>query len=191
MQSFILASTRRWGLQLLVDAGINAVPEDPEIDESVYTGSTPVETARLRAIAKACAVAERRPGATVVGADQVIHLDGEAIGKPRGPEDWLARLQSMRGRDHLLTTAVAIVDGEGMEVFEVTTVVAFRSDLEDDELRAYIANGEASGCAGGYMVERRGAWLVESIDGDWLNVVGLPVLELVSRLRSRGWRLSQ
>jgi septum formation protein len=191
MQPFILASTSRWRLQLLLDAGINAEAVDPEVEEASYIGNSPVETARLRAIAKARAVAERRPGSIVVGADQVIHLDGEAIGKPAGPKDWLSRLQSMRGRTHRLTTAAAIIDEAGMEVFEVTTLVAFRSDLEDDELRAYIANGEAGGCAGGYMIERRGAWLVESIDGDWLNVVGLPVLELVSRLRSRGWRMPQ
>ena len=160
MQPFILASTSRWRLQLLLDAGINAVAVDPEVDESFHTGNSPVETARLRAIAKARAVADRCPDAIVVGADQVIHLDGEAIGKPAGPEDWLSRLQSMRGRTHRLTTAAAIIDAAGMEVFEVTTVVAFRADLEDDELRAYISNGEARGCAGGYMIERRGNSLI-------------------------------
>jgi septum formation protein len=68
--------------------------------------------------------------------------------------------------------------------------VTMRSDLTDAEIDAYIQLGEARGCAGGYMIERRGAWLVESIDGDWLNVVGLPVLHVVSRLRDRGWRVT-
>ena len=73
----------------------------------------------------------------------------------------------------------------------VTTLVTMRADISDEEIDSYIELGEARGCAGGYMVERRGAWLIESIDGDWLNVVGLPVLHVVSRLRDRGWRLNK
>ena len=83
------------------------------------------------------------------------------------------------------------VDEADEEAFHVTTAVRFRADVSDEEIRQYIRHGEASGCAGGYMVERRGAWLVESVDGDWLNVVGLPVLAVVGRLRARGWRMPQ
>ena len=189
MQSIVLASTSRWRLQLLKDAGIDAIAESPAVDEAVIVGGTPTETARLRAIAKAEAVLERCGDSLVIGADQVIHLDGVTIGKPTDAEDWLNRLRSMKGRVHQLTTAVAMIDSHGADAFEVHTGVRFRSDLTDEELRHYIALGEAKGCAGGYMVERRGAWLVESIEGDWLNVVGLPVLELVTRLRARGWRV--
>ena len=135
------------------------------------------------------AVARRHPGRLVLGADQVIHLDGEAIGKPPCDEIWRARLMAMRGRRHALTTAIALWDGQLLECEAVTTIVQFRSDITDAEIDAYIGCGEARGCAGGYMVERRGAWLVESIEGDWLNVVGLPVLKVVSMLRTRGWRM--
>ncbi len=149
-----------------------------------------MKVARMRALAKARCVAARRPGQLVLGADQVVHLDGEWIGKPTDAEDWLRRLQAFRGRAHLLTTAVALVDDRGEECFSVDSVVRFRQDLTDDDLRAYILHGEAAGCAGGYMVEGRGAWLVESIEGDWTNVVGLPVFAVVGRLRNRGWRLA-
>ena len=189
MQAIVLASTSRWRLQLLKDAGIDAIAEPPAVDETLIVGSTPTETARMRAIAKAEAVLARCGDSLVIGADQVIHLDGVTIGKPTDAEDWLNRLRSMKGRVHQLTTAVAMLDSHGLDAFDVHTGVRFRSDLTDDELRDYIAIGEAKGCAGGYMVERRGAWLVESIEGDWLNVVGLPVLELVTRLRARGWRV--
>lgn len=191
MKPVVLASTSQWRRQILADAGVDAAAVDPGVDESLLVGNGPVETAQIRAAAKARAGANLRPDALVIGADQVVHLDGEAIGKPVDQADWYARLASMRGRSHQLTTAVALVDEADEEAFHVTTAVRFRADVSDEEIRQYIRHGEASGCAGGYMVERRGAWLVESVDGDWLNVVGLPVLAVVGRLRARGWRMPQ
>jgi len=187
----VLASSSRWRAALLEDAGLPCQAVAPQVDESVINGNSPVDTAILRAVAKAHAVAGRFPESWVIGADQVIHLDGESIGKPGNAEDHLQRLKQLRGRAHQLTTAVAIVEGGRTESFHVDTQVVFRADLTDAELSAYVATGEARGCAGGYMVEKRGAWLVERIDGDWLNVVGLPVLELITRLRARGWRLPE
>ncbi len=186
MSRLILASTSKWRLQLLHDAGIDAEAVPPEVDEGALVGSTPSETAEMRARAKTLAVSQRFSDAWVLGADQVIHLDGLTIGKPENASVWLERLRSMRGRTHALTTAIALWDGRRMETLAVTTDVRFRSDVTDEEFKTYIDSGEAKGCAGGYMVERRGAWLVESINGDWLNVVGLPVLSVVGMLRARG-----
>ena len=191
MKPIVLASTSRWRLQLLTDAGITAEAIDPDVDEPTIVGNGPIETARLRAIAKASTVGSMRPEALVIGADQVIHLDGETIGKPSDLDEWRQRLVAMRGRDHQLTTAVALHEAGEIEVFETTTVVRFRAELTDAEINRYIRHGEAKGCAGGYMVERRGAWLIEEVRGDWLNVVGLPVLALVGRLRARGWRMPE
>jgi len=190
--SLVLASTSRWRLGLLEAAGIPCTAVAPEVDEDAIgsAGDGPVRVARDRALAKARAVAALHPGRLVVGADQVVHLDGEWIGKPIDEADWMRRLQAFAGRSHLLTTAVALVDDHGEDCFAVDSVVRFRSDLTSADLRAYIHHGEASGCAGGYMVEGRGVWLVEAVEGDWTNVVGLPVFALVQRLRDRGWRLS-
>lgn len=189
MKTLVLASSSQWRRQLLEEAGIAVECVPPQVDEAPILGTTPVETAILRASAKAMAVAEQRSERLILGADQVIHLDGEAIGKPPDDATWRARLIAMRGRSHALTTAVALWDGQELEQTSVTTMVRFRQDISDAELDAYIACGEAKGCAGGYMIERRGAWLVESIEGDWLNVVGLPVLTVVGMLRARGWRM--
>jgi len=191
MGRLVLASTSKWRKQLLEEAGLSCDSIDPGVDESTILGSSAIETAELRASAKATAVGERYPSALVLGADQVVHLDGETIGKPSNDADWKRRLQSMRGRTHQLTTSVALLEHGQMDVFSVTTLVTMRADISDEEIDSYIELGEARGCAGGYMVERRGAWLIESIDGDWLNVVGLPVLHVVSRLRERGWRMSK
>ena len=189
MVRLVLASTSEWRLQLLVEAGIAAEARAPNVDESAVEGKTPIETAQRRAVAKAEAVVGQVLDAWVLGADQVIHFEGETIGKPPNDPVWRAQLQRMRGRRHALSTAVALWDGQRMEVVTETTMVTIRADLSDAEIDAYIASGEARGCAGGYMVERKGAWLVESIEGDWCNVVGLPILRVIGMLRARGIRL--
>lgn len=190
----MLASTSQWRLELLLGAGLPFRAVDPAVDEAQVAAPAPGgprEVALARAEAKAAAVARRMPGALVVGADQVAHLDGEQFGKPRDPADHLKRLQSLRGRRHELTTGVVVFGPRADEVerLVVTSGVTFRADLLDEELAAYVETGEGAGCAGGYMVERRGAWLVEAVDGDWLNVIGLPVFPLVGLLRRRGLRL--
>lgn len=199
MKRLLLASTSPWRLTLLRDAGIPCEAVSPTIDERDVVAPDPVELAVARAVEKSRDVARRSPGALVIGADQVAHLDGEAFGKPSDAEDWLARLKQLRGRAHLLSTGVALCQHgddaggepgvEALETFVVTTEVRFRADLSDEELEDYVRLGEAAGCAGGYQVERRGAWMIEAVDGDWWNVIGLPVLPLIARLRARGWRL--
>ena len=186
----VLASASPWRRAMLSAAGVRCVATESSVDEQAVVGSGPIDTARLRALAKARDVARSHPSALVIGADQVVHLDGETIGKPACDDDWMRRLRAFRGRTHDLSTAVALVEpGRPDELFSVHTRVRFRADATDDELAAYVAHGEARGCAGGYMVEQRGVWLVEAVDGDWTNVVGLPVFELVTRLRARGYRL--
>ena len=189
VKRLILASSSPWRLAALRDAGIPCETVPPAVDEHTIINEDPVAMAVARAEAKALDVARRWPDALVVGADQVAHLAGESFGKPRDTDDWRARLRSLRGRVHLLSTGVALAEGEAVETFTVTTAVRFRADLSDEEIEAYIRSGEGAGCAGGYQVERRGAWLIEAIDGDWWNVIGLPILPLIGRLRARGWRL--
>ena len=112
--------------------------------------------------------------------------------KPKSSTEWLSRLQTMRGRSHKLSTAVCLM-GRGasdednvLREFVETTRVYFRSDLKDDALQAYVDFGEARNCAGGYMMEQRGAWLIEKIEGDWQNVIGLPIFPLLAHLKELG-----
>ena len=188
-----LASTSPWRQALLREVGVPVKCVDSGVDEEAILGSEPADTARLRARAKAEAAWRRlgreAEGCVVIGADQVAHLDGRAMGKPADAAAHLDQLQALAGRTHLLSTGVALADASGVEDFVVHTRVRFRSDLDRSELEAYVATGEASGCAGGYMAERRGAWLIEAVDGDWQNVIGLPVFDLIGRLRTRGWRM--
>ena len=106
----------------------------------------------------------------------------------RQAHDWTTRSWAEHRAEDL--AGVVLVGGAGGEVsFCEDSHVRFRGDLEDAELDAYVALGEARGCAGGYMAEGRGAWLIEGIEGDWNNVIGLPVFRLITELRCRGARL--
>ena len=192
----VLASTSTWRLQLLASAGIEVRGEAHDVDEASIAAGDPRALALARARAKAHDVRRRlsREGglgdAVVIGADQVAWIDDEVFGKPEDDADWRARLRMLRGRTHTLSTGVVLVGGAGGEVsFCEDSHVRFRGDLEDAELDAYVALGEARGCAGGYMAEGRGAWLIEGIEGDWNNVIGLPVFRLITELRRRGARL--
>ncbi len=182
----ILASESPWRRELLERAGVPCEGRAHTVDEYALVEPDPVARARALALAKARSL-DGAQDAWVLGADQVCHLDGRIFHKPVDAGDHLAQLQALGGRTHELVTGVALV-GPGIEVvFDERTRITMR-ELGADELRAYLATGEGAGCAGGYQVEGRGAQLIERVDGDWFNVVGLPVLRVVSALREHGWR---
>ena len=185
----VLASESSFRRKLMESAGLACEAVGAPIDESAIGGEGPVEVAIARAQAKARSVHALRQGHCVIGADQVVHLEGRVFHKPCSGADWKAQLCALKGRTHELVTAVCIIWPGEEETFCVHSRVRFRADLGETDLDAYIEWGEASACAGGYMVEGRGAWLIESVEGDWNNVIGLPILPLIGRLRARGWHL--
>lgn len=182
----VLASTSPWRRALCAQVGLAVEVCAPAVDEDTLHADDPVELACLRARAKADSVAG--PGVVVIGSDQVVHLDGRVYGKPRSPSEHLAQLRALRGRVHTLTDGVSVVAPHGRRDFAVHARVALRADLHDAELDAYVASGDATGCAGGYRAEGPGAWLVDHVDGDWFTVVGLPMYRLLGELRSLGWQ---
>ena len=186
----VLASGSRWRRELLAAAGVHVLGIEHRVDERSFGDLPPVELATTLALEKARSVVELAPEALIIGADQVVHLDGRRFDKPRDAAEQQAHLRTLRGRTHQLVTGVAVV-GPGVErVFHEATRVSFRADVSDDEIAAYVATGEGRGSAGGYEIEGRGAQLAEAIEGSWFNIVGLPVLPLVSTLRELGWRPS-
>ena len=188
----MLASSSPYRQALLRDVGLNVSAVGANIDEYSIVGRNPVETAQKRAQAKARAVVVQHPEYIVIGADQVCYIDDIVMDKPKSSEEWFLRLQAMRGRSHNLSTAVCLMSRGATEEYNVlvefveTTRVYFRSDLSDLDLRAYVEIGEARKCAGGYMMEQRGAWLIERIEGDWQNVIGLPIFPLLGHLKTLG-----
>jgi septum formation protein len=144
-------------------------------------GPSPEAIAAENAHRKALAVAGADGGATtlpVLGVDTVVALDGRMYGKPDGPEQAVATLRQLSGREHTVVSGLSLIDGDGERTAVARTGVRFRS-LTDAAIAAYVDTGEWRGRAGGYAIQGRGALLVAEIHGDYLNVVGLPVAELV------------
>lgn len=125
--------------------------------------------------------AEAVDGAIVLGVDTVVVLDGEIYGKPGDEAEARFTLERLSGQVHQVVSGIAVVEGESVRTASATTRVRFR-DLTAQTLDWYVATGEWRERAGGYAIQGRGAALVAGIEGDYLNVVGLPVAALLELL---------
>lgn len=161
----------------------------PHADESCPAGLTARETVAHIALKKAeAAKALTAPEDIVITADTMVFLGDERLGKPRDEADALRMLIELSGNRHTVCTGVTVRQGDKRDSFTVSTDVYFR-DASEAELRAYIASGEPMDKAGAYGIQGLGALLVERIDGDFFNVMGLPVLALSLSLREFGIEL--
>ena len=161
--AIVLASQSPRRQELLARIGVEDFKTlSLDIDESYPEGLSPEDTVRYIA-KKKC--------------DTMVFLDNDRLGKPRDEEDALRMLRALSGRAHTVCTGVSVRRGAQEERFAVSTRVFFRP-MTDDEIRAYIKTGEPMDKAGAYGVQSRGALFVERIDGDFFNVMGLPVEQL-------------
>lgn len=149
-------------------------------------GEVPVAHAvAMLAERKARAVHARSPRALVIGADQLVALAGQPLGKPADAQAAYAQLVSLRGRQHEIHTAVCVV-GPGFLEVEVDVARLTVLPLTDAEAQAYVATGEWQGCAGGYRIEGRGQALFSRVEGDRTAIQGLPMQRLLRLLREAG-----
>ncbi len=174
----ILASRSPQRRAILEQIGVDFEVVVPEVEE--LTEGEPAAVVVENALRKARAVAaEAAPDAVVLGCDTEVVLDGRVYGKPADAAEAERFLRELSGRTHQVVSGLALVEG-GVEATAVAaTGVAFRA-LDEPMLRWYLDGGEWRDRAGGYAIQGRGAALVERIDGDYLNVVGLPVATLIS-----------
>ena len=180
MAKLVLCSQSPRRQELLGRIGIrDFVVSVPQVDESCPDGLTPEETVCYISREKSQAV-DAAEDEIVITADTMVFLDGRRLGKPRDEADALRMLSALQGRHHTVCTGVTVRQGQRALTRAQTTDVYFRRATEK-ELRAYIAGGEPMDKAGAYGVQGQGALLVERIDGDFFNVMGLPVL-LLSRM---------
>ncbi len=190
-ESLVLASSSPRRTEILGRLGLPFETDEPGVDEpDAAPGADPVEVARERALEKARAVASRRSAGTVLGADTVVELDGVVLGKPRDEQDAARMLRDLRGREHRVITAVALVDaatGETAEGYRASRV-AMR-DYADDEIAAYVASGAPMDKAGAYGVQDEAFAPAAEVRGCYLNVVGLPVCETLKLADRFGLRL--
>jgi len=179
----LLASRSPQRRAILEQLGIPFEVVSPRFEEQAG-GHDPAETVRENARGKARSVAGAAGERPVLGIDTEVVLDGRVFGKPDGAGEAEAMLEALSGRTHEVVSGLCLVTPGWEDVEHEVTRVSFRS-LDARDLAAYIATGEWEGRAGAYAVQGRGAALVERVEGDYLNVVGLPAALLVRLLAER------
>ena len=182
MSNIVLASGSPRRQELLNRIGITDFDiRVPETDEHYPAGLSPAQIVEYISREKADAAAKLcTPEEIVITADTMVFLDDQRLGKPRDEADALRMLTDLAGRRHTVCTGVTLRQGQRSLTRAQSTDVYFRP-AGREELRAYIRGGEPMDKAGAYGVQGQGALLVERIDGDFFNVMGLPVL-LLSRM---------
>lgn len=194
IDDLILASGSDIRATLLRNAGVAFRVVTARIDEDAVRvalqaeGATPRDIADTLAEMKAAKVAGKEPGALVIGCDQVLALGSEILAKPESPEDAIAQLTAMRGRAHQLLSA-AVIYAEGRPQWRHVGVVRLHMrDASDAFIADYVARNwdDIRHCVGGYQIESEGVRLFHRIEGDYFNILGLPLLELLSYLTLRG-----
>ena len=180
----LLASTSPQRRAILEQLGIPFEAVAPRYEESDASGTPPEELVRIHAAGKARSVAESAGDRPVLGVDTEVVLDGRVYGKPSTAEEAAEMLDALAGRTHEVLSGLCLL-APGWEAIEhEVTHVTFR-ELTPRDLAGYLATGEWEGRAGAYAIQGRGAGLVERIEGDFLNVVGLPAAVLVRLLAER------
>ena len=177
----ILASASPRRREILKNAGFEFEVKTSEADETLPDGISPEDAVELLAKLKNEAV-RAESDTTVISADTIVVCDGKILGKPKDEADAFKMLRLLSGREHFVFTGVCVRKGEKLKVFHEKTAVYFY-ELGDSEISAYIATGEPMDKAGAYGIQGKGAVLVRKIDGDYLNVVGLPLARLVRELK--------
>jgi septum formation protein len=180
----LLASTSPQRKAILEQLQIPFDVVAPNYDEATPEGADPVQAVREHARGKAQSVADIAEDRPVVGVDTAVALNGRIFGKPEHAGEAEQMLEELSGKTHGVVSGLCLLTPGWEDVEHEATEVAFR-ELAPRELGLYVATGEWEGRAGGYAIQGRGAALVESIEGDYLNVVGLPAALLVRLLAER------
>ncbi len=178
----ILASASPRRRELLAAAGIDHVVEAANVDETPRDGEAPAVYAERLARAKAAAVLAGHPTDTVLGADTVVVVDGQILGKPVDAADARRMLEQLSDRDHVVLTAVAVARGDQLQASIAETSVSMRK-ISPLEIAAYVETGEPMDKAGAYAIQGGAARFIDRISGEFDNVVGLPI-SVVRRLLS-------
>ena len=187
MRQIILASSSPRRKALLENIGLEFKVDTSNTPEHLHKDLEPHHLARLLSLEKAQAVAERHGDAIVIAADTLGVLEGQVIGKPTSDDEACRILKRMSGKDHLVITGFTIIDTRNKKTItrSIETKVWFRR-LSDEEIRAYVTSGEPMDKAGAYAIQGLGSLFVDKIEGDYYNVIGLPLSALAESLKDFG-----
>lgn len=189
----ILASASPRRAEILRDAGFSFHVMSAAVDETPIPNESPADLVQRLADAKAELIAARAVGpAIIIAADTVVALNGRIFGKPRSSDDARHMLEQLSGRTHSVITGVTLVrlpDAERVQFVE-TTLVHF-TPLDADEIIRYLASDEPHDKAGAYAIQGRAGRYIPRIEGDYFNVVGLPLARTTQALAELGWSEDQ
>ena len=181
-KNLILASGSPRRAEILSAVGWEFTKQVPDIDETEMSGETPDDYVLRLARTKAQVIAEKNSVSIVLGADTTVVIDGNIIGKPSDLDDAREMIKLLSGKEHEVLTGVAIVAG-GKTLSGVQRTLVKFVEMDAEEIDFLVAEGEPLDKAGGYAVQAQAALFIEYINGDYWNVVGLPI-NLVYRLMS-------
>jgi len=185
----ILASASPRRAEILRDAGFTFHVMSSAVDETPYPDESPHEVVQRLADAKVELVAARAVGpAIVIAADTEVVLEHRVFGKPRSTDDARRMLESLSGRTHSVLTGVSLIrlpDAERIQFVE-STLVHF-APLSAEDISRYLATGEPHDKAGGYAIQGRAGRFIPRIEGDYFNIVGLPLARVTQALADLGW----
>ncbi len=190
----VLASASPRRRELLSGLGLDFEVRPTDVDETVLAGESPAEHVQRLAEAKAVMAAEAAAsssadgGELVLAADTVVVVDGEILGKPRDDADARRMLERLSGHGHEVLTGVAVRGPAGEPLLAAVEATRVRfAELTAEEIDWYVASGEPMDKAGAYAVQGLGALFVEAVDGNYSNVVGLPLPVVYRLLRRAGY----
>ena len=187
MRRIVLASASPRRKELLELLGLRFEVEPSNYDEETVSGSEPHEMVRELSLGKARTAAAKHRDAFIIGADTIVILGDRVMGKPHTASEAKKMLHTLNGKVHLVVTGFTILDTETGKVLSrsVETKVLIRK-LTPEEIDSYVRTKEPLDKAGGYAIQGLGAVLVERIEGDYFNVVGLPLSALAEGLKEFG-----
>jgi septum formation protein len=190
----VLASASPRRQELLRNAGISFTVQPADINETPLAGEAPRDCAERLAREKALAVFQKQPQHWVLGADTIVVVDEAILGKPRDVDDAARMLRLLSGRTHAVITGVCVVDPVASGQWSVASNIKSASattsvtmcEISEEEIRSYVATGEPMDKAGAYAIQGIASRWIPRIEGDYSNVVGLPVALVYGMLRERG-----
>jgi septum formation protein len=185
MKQIILASKSPRRKQILEQVGLDFTVEVSDFDETQIKFKTPQEMVKKLSLEKAKIIAKKNPNAIIIGADTDVVLNNEILGKPKSKQDAVRILKLLSGKAHEVITGFTVISGNKVVTKHVTSKVKFKK-LTDAEIKAYVKTGEPMDKAGGYGIQEKGGLFIEDIQGDYSNIVGLPIFAVSEVLKQFG-----
>ncbi len=186
MENIVLASTSPRRRELMNKFGIGFICASPEnVEENIFSDKELSPQLEELSFLKAKSIQRKYPGNIIIGADTIVYYDGEVLGKPSNPEEAKVYLKRLSANKHYVYTGVSIIINKTRVSFTEITEVRFR-EIPDYAIKKYVDSGNPLDKAGSYGIQDYGALFVESIKGDFYNVMGLPLGRLWVELRKSG-----